>query len=227
MRHEQKNLWFLGTLIFILLLFIVIAPSWGMQLRAFIGPRALSPSESVALETENISLKAQLGELGVIKNQLPVVATNEISAMVYSTYPMNFKNEVTLNVGSDDGVAPRDAVLLDGGLFGLVERTATHQALVETVFDPRFRMPIRIGTAGYDGLFTGGPYPRVTLIAKDAKLAVGDVVYAASADVPYAIPIAELSQMDVSPSDSSQEASLSFAYDANAVQAVAVVIPPK
>ncbi len=40
--------------------------------------------------------------------------------MVYSRYPMNFKNELLTSAGSDDGVATGDAVIFQGMLIGQV-----------------------------------------------------------------------------------------------------------
>lgn len=218
---NKKRSWFLA-LSAVLLGLILFVPSWGARLRSLIDPDVEVQSDSSLLASDNAALKAQLAALGV---QLPALAPNEVRAMVYSEYPMNFKDEVVVNAGSESGVTTGDVVFFDRVLYGIVEKTSPNSALVETVFDPRFKMPVRIGTAGYDGLFTGGPYPKVISIAKTAKLAARDVVYTAGAGVPYATPIAEISDVTMASSDLFQEASLSFAYDENAVQTVIIRKP--
>ncbi len=221
MQHRRS--WFLGIVIVLLLFFVVAMPSIGTRVSRFFGPQALTPNDTAQLAAENESLKAKLAELSVIQNQLPTVPQNAIRAMVDSTYPMNFKNEVMVNVGSDNQIASGDTVLFQGTLFGLIEKVWPTSALVQTIFDPQFKTHVRIGPSGYDGLFLGGPYPTVETIAKSAKLMQGDVVYTAGSGMPYATPIAEIAQVTAAPSDLFKEASLSFPYDMSMIQTVEII----
>ena len=198
-------------------------PSVGAHLRELLGPQVTTSQSDAELAAENASLKTRLAELAVVANELPNAPTDTVRAMVYSNYPFNFKNEIAVNVGSADGVAARDAVLFEGNLVGVVTETATHRSLVQTIFDPDFKLPVRIGSAGYDALLTGGAYPMVESIAKTAKISAGDVVYNAGSLGPYAAAMGEIANVAMAPNNLFQEASLSFSYDMSSLQVVEIV----
>jgi len=220
---QLRTPWFLGIIIVLLLFFIFFMPSIGARLRALLGPEIMMPQNITELAAENESLKARLAELAVVANELPHVAPNATGAMVYSSYPFNFKNEMTVSAGSADGVSTGDAVLFEGNLVGTVTEAAAHRSLVQTIFDPNFKLPVRIGSAGYDALLTGGAYPMVESIAKTAKISTGDIVYGAGSSGPYAAPLGEIATISPAPDNLFQEASLSFPYDMSSVQAVEIV----
>ena len=92
-----------------------------------------------------------------------------------------------LDAGSTDGVAAGDAVTFGGNFVGLIQDVTAHSSVAETIFDPDFKMPVRIGTQGYDALLVGGSYPMAESIVKTATIAAGDVVYSAAPGIPYAI----------------------------------------
>ena len=60
--------------------------------RAF-GSAVFRAERREQLMAENESLKAQLAELRVVADELPTSTPDTIHAMVYSDYPLNFKNE--------------------------------------------------------------------------------------------------------------------------------------
>ena len=171
---------------------------------------------------QNEALKAQLAELQSVATQLPSVPSNYLRAIVYSRYPLNFKNEILLNVGSNNSVVAGKAVVFQGILIGAVEKVFPDSALVQTVFDSSFKMPVRVGPKGYDALFVGGALPKAVSIKKDAVLAPGDIVSAAASGFPYGIPVAVVVSTSTSPDNLFEEATLGFAYDVNAVQTVLV-----
>jgi len=47
----------------------------------------------------------------VVAAELPTSSPATIRAMVYSRYPMNFRNELLVNAGADEGVATGSAVM--------------------------------------------------------------------------------------------------------------------
>ncbi len=231
MTPERKpNLALLGVLVCILLILVLFQPSYGWRLRAFLMPSdiavgagsAASGSAMGVLMAENDQLKAQLAELQGIVAELPTSSPNYLRAMVYSRYPLNFKNELFVNAGGDDGVATGSAVLYEGLLVGRVVQTWPHYAAVETVFDNNFRLPVRIGKAGYDGLLTGGSYPYVASIAKDSPVAPGDIVMSSAPGVPYAVPVGALQSTSTSPDNLFTQGAIVFPYDINQIQTVLI-----
>ena len=204
---------------------IVFIPRWGWYLHAMFSPVVhQNPSDIVA---ENEELKAQLAQYQVIAEQLPHNAPNYVRAMVYSRYPTNFRNELLINAGARDGLAVGAAVFIQPAsssyvLIGKIQSIAVNAAVVQTVFDPAFKIPVRIGPHGYDGLLIGGVYPRVASILKNVMVNSGDVVASVDAALPYGMPVAEVESASMSSDNLFQEASLSFAYDINGVQTVLV-----
>ena len=204
---------------------IVFAPSVGWRLRAFFAAR---PSGDVdALRAENLNLQAELAQYATVARELPRVPDAYLPAMIYSRYPTNARNEFLVNVGAREGVVPGKAVVAGGAsssyvLVGRIQDVFEDTASVETVFDPGFRVPVRIGSHGYDGLFIGGAYPKVASIAKNVPIGVGDVVVSADPSLPYGLPIASVAGVAISSDALFQEATLDFTYDAGALQAVLV-----
>jgi cell shape-determining protein MreC len=220
---HPRTSWFLGIVIALLLFFIFFMPSVGAHLRELLGPQIATSENGAELAAENASLEARLAELAVVANELPTAPADTVQAMVYSNYPFNFKNEIAVAAGSGDGVAAHDAVLFEGNLVGVVAETAPHESLIQTIFDPDFKLPVRIGSAGYDALLTGGAYPMVESIAKTAKVSAGDIVYNAGSLGPYAAAVGEIANVATAPNNLFQEASLSFPYDMSNLQAVEIV----
>ncbi|MGB7957475.1 MAG: rod shape-determining protein MreC [Minisyncoccia bacterium] len=221
---QPRKSWFLGIVIILLLFFIFFMPSLGMRARELLGPRlGGTPSDTAQLAEENESLKAQLAELRVVASELPTSTPDMVRAMVYSHYPLNFKNEMDLNAGSADGVAVGDAVVFEGNFVGLIQEVTAHASVAETIFDSGFKMPVRIGAKGYDALLTGGSYPAVGSIAKTATIVAGDAVYSASAGTPYAMPVGEVGSVTLTSDNLFQEASLDFSYDIGTIQTVEII----
>jgi cell shape-determining protein MreC len=219
---KKRNNWFLGILIVALALFAVLAPSYGYRLRNFLNPPATGQADSTNLAAQNEALKAELAKLQAVENQLPKASSSAIRAMVYSRYPMNFKNEMLIDAGAGDGVIPGKGVLFQGVLVGTVYQVFTDGSIVETVFDPNFRMPVRIGSGGVDALLQGGAEPAVVSISKTARVQDGDIIYTASPGIPYALPVGEIKDISVSANNLFQQATVSFVYDINSVQTVEV-----
>lgn len=177
-------------------------------------------SDEKSLALENGALKAGLAELRLVRAELPQAQKNYLRAMVYSRYPMNFKNEILLNAGKKEGVAAGKAVLFGGALIGKVERVFDDSSLVETIFDNRFQASARVGPFGVDALFKGGSFPKVALMPLNAQISPGDIIYSASPDFPYGLPIGEVNKIEISSDKLFKEASLNFAYDINGVRTV-------
>ncbi len=232
MTPERKpNILLLSALIAILLFFVVFEPSYGWKIRSFFTPLSGASSSAAGgsamngLIAENDQLKTQIAELQGVAAELPTSTPNYLRAMVYSRYPLNFKNEIFVDAGALDGVATGSAVVYQGLLIGRVVETWPHYAAVQTVFDNDFRLPVRIGTGGYDGLLTGGSYPFIASIAKGSPVAAGDIVASAAAGVPYALPMGEVQSTSTSPDNLFELAGIVFPYDINQVETVLIAKP--
>lgn len=222
----SNNHWVSGALIIIIALLIFFAPSYGWKVRAWLSPASItgaSQADEQTLTAENEALKAQLATFQMVASQLPTSSTNEIRAMVYSRYPMNFKNELLVTAGSDSGISVGAAVVFQGMLIGQVEKVFSHTALIQTIFDNSLKMPVRIGSGGANGLLQGGSFPVIGSIAAGAIVAPGDIVYSAASGLPYALPIAEVVATSTSADSLFQQATLRFPYDINNIETVLII----
>ena len=201
-----------------LLALIFLEPSYGPRVRAWLSPALAPEANAPDLAAENEALKAEIAKLASVAAELPQTPRDYQPAMVYSRYPLNFKNELMIDAGSRDGIVAGKAAVFRGILIGSVLQVFSDSALVQTVFDSDFKMPVRIGKKGYDALLVGGAYPKATSIEKTAMLAPGDIVYAAASGTPYGMPIAIIESTSTSPDNLFEEAGLGFAYDVNGIQ---------
>ncbi len=219
---KKKYDWFLCFCIITLVILIFCAPSLGWQMRQWFNLQSEQQSDQNNLISENSVLKAQIAELQTIKSQLPNMPQNTIRAMVYSRYPMNFKNEILVDVGKNEGVIQGKAVLFNGVFIGRVEEVFSDSALVQTVFDGNFKMPVRIGSSGYDALLTGGTFPKAGSILKNAPVKRGDIIITADSGFSYGLPIGTVHDVGISSDNLFEEATIDFAYDANNIQTVVI-----
>ena len=219
---KKNNSWFLGCCIAILLFFIFFEPSYGWRLRQWLSPQNTIQTDPNSLNAENIALKAQLAELQTIQSEIPNTQQGYIRAMVYSRYPMNFKNEILVNAGTNEGVEAGKAVLFGNIFIGEVVNVFSDSALVQTVFDGDFKMPVRVGSSGYDALLVGGAYPKAGSISKKASLTNGDVVVTADSNFPYGLPVGVVRDVSISKDNLFEEATINFSYDINSIETVLI-----
>jgi rod shape-determining protein MreC len=222
---RKRHGWHLVVLVVILLALIFLAPSYGWELRMWfmpVPPQGGSTADQPGVAAENQALKAELAKLQNVAAQLPKVTVQYIPAIVYSRYPFNFKNEVLVNAGTDQGVAVGKAAVFQGIVIGSVGQAFPGYSLVQTVFDGGFKMPVRVGSGAYDALLVGGVYPKVTSIVKDASLKIGDIVLAAGPGFPYGLPVAVVASTSTSPDGLFEEATLGFAYDMNSIRVLLI-----
>lgn len=203
-------------------LLIFLEPSYGWKIRSFFVRRGSEDGGTVSAKLENEALQAELAKLKNVESQLSGKPANYIKAIVYSRYPLNFKNEFLIDNGRNEGVAENAAVVFGGALIGKIDKVFDDTSLVVTIFDSRFRTPVRIGSVGVNALFEGGSLPKATLISLKADVSSGDIVYSASPDFPYALPLATIGDIKASTDQLFREATLNFAYDMNSIQTVLV-----
>jgi rod shape-determining protein MreC len=219
---KNKEGLFLIFLIFILLFLVIFKPIYGWKLRQFLGFNNQSQDSLETLKNENIKLQSELAQLSSMQSDIQNGAKNYIGAMVYSEYPMNFKNEITLNVGSDQGVSVSKAVLFGNSFIGKTIKVFNDYSIVQTIFDGDFKIPVKIGNSLYDGLLVGGTSPKISSISKKASINNGDIIIVADPNFPYGIPIGTVRDVKISSDNLFQEATIDFAYDMENMNSVLV-----
>lgn len=101
-----------------------------------------------------------------------------LGARVVALAPSNFEWTVTVDVGSDDGVAEQMPVLTDAGLAGRVVRTSRDASRVLLAVDRSFGAAVRLTRSGEQGYIEGGGTEplRLRLFDPAADVRPGDEV---------------------------------------------------
>ena len=119
----------------------------------------------------------------------PASAT-EIPVRVFASHPFNDRNILHVDRGASHRVRRTMPVFhRSGALVGQVIEVSKEHSAVRLVGSPDWDIPVRIGAGKVSGLLVGGPTIHVTMIAGDASVSSGDAVFAASADLPYGVPV--------------------------------------
>lgn len=217
---SAKNYLLLGAFAAFAGALFVLNPSGGFV--GFLSGKTDENGNFGALISENENLKTQIAILRDAKSQLPNSLRGKTEAFVYSKYPFNLKSELMINVGRSGGVEEGSAVIFRGDLIGKIIKIFDAASLAVTVFDSRFQVAVRVGEKATEALFVGGNRPKLTLIPKSAKLAVGDRIYSAGQGFSYGLPMGEVADVSISPDQSFMEAGVRFQYDLNAARVVSI-----
>ena len=219
--------------IFLILIFLIIGslnfyevPVLGFWRMYFVNDNV---SELEKLKIENQSLRITLEKYFAWNDQFnniaPIFSSNTealIYAPVFARYPFSFKDEIIIGKGSNDGVSVNMAVVTQGVLIGRVKIVKEKYSLVQTVFDSKFELPVRLGSKGTPALLIGGFVPKITLIPRTEHITRGTAVYGASLDLPYGIPIGEIGTPLNKEGEIWEEAELQILYKLDSVQIMAL-----
>lgn len=176
--------------------------------------------ENLLLKQEIENLKA--GIVSGVKCQVP--GNGHLMAKIFSTYPFNIKNTITLNVGAEQGVIEGMAVTVgENILLGRIVEIFEEKSVARTLFDPQWQIPVRIGGEEIDALLTGGLEPKITLLEKSQLIKTGDAVYSASADFPYGLKIGEIAEIKETSSGVFKEATLKIFYNISDLRGAYVI----
>jgi cell shape-determining protein MreC len=182
-------------------------------------------AELLTLRSENLSLRATLEGRKELETILPDLSRQGTVAGVFSSYPFNFRNVLILSRGADAGIRNGGAAVFRGVLVGRVAEVGPRTSIVTTLYDPRFELAVRIGPRGVDAIQTGGTSPKITLIAKDAVIAAGDIVTSADPSLPLGLVVGEVLEPVNEPSAPFKEAPLRIPYRIQALRFVSVLEP--
>ena len=175
--------------------------------------------ENVLLKLQNENLKAQLQRAQDVPEASVDHRSARMQASVFSTYPFNMKDVIAIDRGSDDGVSSAMvATVADSILLGQVTSVDEHSAVIRTIFDSHWQLPVRIGPDNINGLFEGGNDPKVVLVEKPIK--VGDGVFSAAKEFPMGIKIGEIKEIKEEAGGIFKEATIRTPYTIGEVRVV-------
>lgn len=211
--------------IFLCILVVLMAVLFGFGSRlGMAAQRALTgplpdPSEWARVET----ISSMVEGFGAVRQIRGAPAPEGQAAPVFSRYPFNLKNELLVARGEEQGVKVGDVALYEGAILGIVEKVFKDSALVQTIFDARFKAPVRVGDSAADALLVGGPQPRLTLIPQEAKIENSDPVYSAAAGMPYGVGIGSIENLHDAPESLFRDAVLRVPYNPAGLSEVVIV----
>ncbi len=206
------------------LIAIIIAIVATTYLANFFIKKERSFDENLYLKQENENLKAQI-QLLKVNGQKSKVNNNFITAKVFSTYPFNVKNTITINAGEKQGIKKSMvATVGENILLGQVTDVFENFSVIQTIFDPAWQLPVRIGKEEIDGLFKAGNEPKVILIEKEKQIQIDDIVYSASQGFPYGLKIGEVAEIKETAAGVFKEAVLKMPFNVGELREVKILM---
>lgn len=177
------------------------------------------------LAIENQNLRARLFEFSQLPQSQILNNRRYVIAKVYSTYPFNTRDEIMINAGKSSGIQEALTATIGGDLLlGKIISINNYTSIIRTIFDSKWQFPVKIGDQGVDALYIGAKEPRLTMIDRDKKITVGDVVYSTGREFPFGLKIGEIIEIK---SDSSQvfnEAKIKLNYNPDKLEEVWLIL---
>ncbi len=188
-------------LILSLLLYVVLSGEWFIAGKgvvfAYVADKVSGVSELDLLREKNKQLEVENMRLkSVAAISLSEEKHNSIKAKVFSSYPFSDRSQVTINIGSGNGVKEGDIVVSDNLLVGRVVKVFKNTSSVQTIFDRTFKLPVRIGKNEIDALYVGGLEPSLQMIDTKDALPCCELVVSAAADYPYGLGLGKTKSMN-------------------------------
>jgi len=185
-----------------------------------------------ALVTENVRLKELEAENVTLRSLLnftqenPTVATH--AAAVIGRDPSPYRQFVTINAGSREGLEPGMAVVTAGSaLVGRVAEVWPQSSKVQLLTDSTSAINVRIQSSRVTGLAEGQPDAGLlmTQIPLDGMVNVGDIVLSSGlgGNLPRSLVVGQVTEVTRRDVDLFQSAKLRPAADFNRLELVLVI----
>ena len=139
------------------------------------------------LEMENENLKVEL---------LNIKITPLDSIPVYSTSSLNNIKDIAIAAGANDGLKENMMVTYGKNiLIGKIKKVFPDYSTVTTIFDPNWKMEVRIGEKQTDGLFTGGNNLTARFLPKKTEIKPGEIVITSGLGFPYGLEVGRIKEI--------------------------------
>jgi rod shape-determining protein MreC len=207
-----------------LLIALIIFLAGATYLTNFFIKKERSFDEVLRLKQENQNLQAQIQKLEIGNWKLEIPQEKFLAVKVFSTYPFNVKNQITINAGEKQGIKKNMVTVLGQDiLVGKVTEVFENYSVIQTIFDPNWQLPVRMGKEEVNGLFEGGNEPKVTMIEKEKEIKMDDVVYSASQEFPYGLKVGEVAKIKETAAGVFKEAVLKMPFNVGELREVNVI----
>ncbi len=200
-----------------------------------------SKSRISELEKEVDFLKSQkvldediLGQLNQLKQVLDLAGRGEykvVAARVINRgSTATFKQTITIDAGSSDGISKNMTVISEAGLVGVVKSVTSNSSIVLLMSDPTFKIGVRIAGTQSIGVVSGQGGNKYLLQLLDAtgEIKVGDNLVARGSQngSPFVpgVPVGTVSSVQSNASSITQNADVEGASNLERIGVVAVVV---
>jgi len=200
-----------------------------------------SKSRITELEKEVDLLKSQkvldedvVGQLNQLKQVLDLAGRGDyrvVAARVINRgSTATFKQTITIDAGSSDGISKNMTVISEAGLVGVVKSVASNSSIVLLMSDPTFKIGVRIAGTQSIGVVSGQGGNKYLLQLLDAtgEIKVGDNLVARGSQngSPFVpgVPVGTVSSVQSNASSITQNADVEGVSNLERIGVVAVVI---
>jgi rod shape-determining protein MreC len=188
------------------------------------------------LKAKQIIDEDTLGQLNQLKNVLDLAGRGGykvVSARVINRGSTeSFKETLTIDVGSSDGISRNMTVISESGLVGVVKSVGSNSSIVLLMSDPTFKIGVRIAGTQSIGVVSGqgGSTYLLQLLDATGEIKVGDTLVARGSQggrpfVP-GVPVGTVTTVQSNASSITQNADVTSTTNLEKLSIVAVVITP-
>ena len=124
------------------------------------------------------SLTEENARFRALLNVQPDEAKSVLTARIIADTGGTFVRSMVINAGRSDGVTNGLPVLDDVGVIGRVVSVGLNSSRVLLLTDLNSRVPVKIGTTGYNAILAGDnkPQPRIIFLPTGSEVSPGDLV---------------------------------------------------
>lgn len=133
------------------------------------------------LEVENEKLLTQVKKLDEVNAALDFKKSfsyKTYAAKIIGRSPTSWHKQIIIDKGSNDGIKLGRGVLTENGIIGQIQKVGPVSSIVQLVFNPDWRMGVKISRLNKYGVLTGNhPEPAfLQFITVDSDVQVGDEI---------------------------------------------------
>ena len=188
------------------------------------------------LKAKQIIDEDTVGQLNQLKNVLDLAGRGGykvVAARVINRGSTeSFKETLTIDVGSSDGISRNMTVISESGLVGVVKSVGSNSSIVLLMSDPTFKIGVRIAGTQSIGVVSGqgGSTYLLQLLDATGEIKVGDTLVARGSQggrpfVP-GVPVGTVTTVQSNASSITQNADVNSTTNLEKLSIVAVVITP-
>ncbi len=153
-----------------------------------------------------------------------------VTARVVSNSPSNFQLTVTIDRGTESGVASGMPVVTEAGLVGRIAEVSENRATVLLLTDPASSVGVRLAGSGEIGAVTGSgrrDLLPLSLVSVETKVAEGEAVVTSGLEnglFPPQIPVGRVRGAKITPGQLEQEVTIEPVVDLDRLEFVRILI---